>query len=57
MRPKNVNGTTIAKAQNKVNNEEDGRRNRLGIIGVRLAAIFLVIVFLASECAAILPAG
>jgi hypothetical protein len=57
MKPKNGYGSITVKAQGKVSNEEDGRRNRLRVIGVRLAAIFLVIVFLASECAAILPVG
>lgn len=57
MKPKNGYGSITVKAQGKVSNEEDGRRKRLRVIGVRLAAIFLVIVFLASECAAILPVG
>ena len=39
------------------NNENENRMGDWRKIGLRLAAIFLIIVFLASECAALLPVG
>jgi hypothetical protein len=56
MRPKKPNGSIPAQAQVKVDSGNDHSRNRLRLIGLRLAAIFLVIVFIAGECAVLLPA-
>jgi hypothetical protein len=41
--------------QGKVNSGKDRRQNDWRRITMQLVAIFLVIVFLASECATILP--
>jgi hypothetical protein len=41
----------------KINNESEIRRVDWRKIGLRLAAVFLIIVFLASECATLLPSG
>jgi hypothetical protein len=51
MKNKSKSASLSTKDQNKLNNEN----NRLRRVGIRLAAIFLVIVFLASECATLLP--
>ncbi len=55
MRSKNTNSSIPSKAQSKASSENDQSRARLRLIGIRLAAIFLVIVFIAGECAALLP--
>ena len=55
MRSKNMNVSTNAKPQNKTNSENDQYRKAFRQIGIRLAAVFLIIVFLASECAALMP--
>jgi hypothetical protein len=55
MKLKNTNALVSAKAQNKTNREDDSRRKARRKDWLRLAAIFLVIVFLASECAILLP--
>ncbi len=50
------NGTSLStKDQSKINSENDRRRKDWRQIRLQLAAIFLVIVFLASECATLLP--
>jgi hypothetical protein len=43
------------KGQSKANSEKDYHQIPWRRIGFRLAAIFLVIVFFASECATLLP--
>jgi hypothetical protein len=50
-----TNVSPPAKAQSKINSENDSRRKARRQIWLRLAAVFLVIVFLASECATLLP--
>ena len=50
------NSTSLStKEQSKINSENDRRRKGWRQIRLQLAAIFLVIVFLASECATLLP--
>jgi len=50
------NSTSLStKDQSKINSENDRRRKGWRQIGLQLAAIFLIIVFLASECATLLP--
>lgn len=44
-----------AKSQSKITSDDDRRRETRRRIWPRIAAIFLVIVFLASECATLLP--
>jgi hypothetical protein len=55
MKLKRTSASLSAKAQSKINGENDSRRKVWRQIWLRLAAIFLVIVFLASECATLLP--
>ncbi len=55
MKLKNTNALVSAKAKSKKNSGNDSRRKAGRKIWLRLAAIFLVIVFLASECATLLP--
>jgi hypothetical protein len=55
MKLKNTNTFVSAKVQGKTGNENDNRQKARRKIWLRLAAIFLVIVFLASECATLLP--
>jgi hypothetical protein len=43
------------KDQSKINSQNNGRQKTWRRIRLQLAAIFLVIVFLASECATLLP--
>ena len=43
------------KPKNKVGSEGDHRRETRQRIWLRLAAIFLAVVFIASECATLLP--
>ena len=49
-----VSTKNLIKADHHANNN---RRVEWRKIGLRLAAIFLAIVFLASECAVLLPVG
>jgi hypothetical protein len=55
MKTKNKNTSRLSKDQSKVSIEKDRRQAFWRRIRLQLAAIFLVIVFLASECATILP--
>ncbi len=55
MKPKNNSASLPEKDQNKSKRENDHRQTNWRQIGLRLAAIFLVIVFLAGECATLLP--
>jgi hypothetical protein len=55
MRLKNKNASLPAKAQKTMENENARRQAFWMRIGLRLAAVFLIIVFLAGECAALLP--
>ncbi len=55
MRLKNTAALLNAKTQSKINNKNDNRRKARHKIWLRMAAIFLVVVFLASECATLLP--
>ncbi|MCX6068516.1 MAG: hypothetical protein NT121_22670 [Chloroflexi bacterium] len=56
MKLKNKSAPLVAKELIKANlSENENRIVDWRKIGLRLAAIFLVIVFLASECAALLP--
>jgi hypothetical protein len=55
MKLKNTNALVSAKAQSKKNSGNDSRQKARRKIWLRLAAIFLAIVFLASECAILLP--
>jgi hypothetical protein len=58
MKPKSKNTPLATKGLIKANNSENEKRLvNWRKIGLRLAAIFLIIVFLASECAALLPGG
>jgi hypothetical protein len=56
MKLKNKSAALPAKAQDKIDSENTRRQKAWRQIGLRLAAIFLVIVLLASECATLLPA-
>ena len=55
MKNKSKSASLSTKDQSKINTENDHRRKGWRQIRLQLAAIFLVIVFLASECATILP--
>ena len=55
MKLKNTKVFVSAKAQSKTNRDNDSRRKGRRQIWLRLAAIFLAIVFLAAECATLLP--
>jgi hypothetical protein len=55
MKPKSKNTSFPAKAQTKLNDENARRQAFWQRVGLRLAAVFLVIVLLASECSALLP--
>jgi hypothetical protein len=55
MKNKSKSAPLSTKDQGKINIENDRRRKAWRQIRLQLAAIFLVIVFLASECATILP--
>jgi hypothetical protein len=55
MKAKRMSDSLPAKTLIKTNSENDHRRKALRIMGLRLVAVFLIIVFLASECAALLP--
>jgi hypothetical protein len=55
MKIKSKSASLSTKDQSKINIENDRRRKGWRQIRLQLAAIFLVIVFLASECATLLP--
>lgn len=56
MKLKSTNASVSVKAQRKINNDAaDIQRKARRQLWLRLAAIFLVIVFLASECATLIP--
>lgn len=55
MKPRNKSPLSTRKGQSKINTENGHQKIPWRRIGLRLAAIFLVIVFLASECATLLP--
>jgi hypothetical protein len=55
MKLQSKNTSLSAKAPSKINSENDHQQVFWRRIGLRLAAIFLIIVFLASECAALFP--
>jgi hypothetical protein len=55
MKINNKRALSPTKAQSGKNKENDRRQINWRLIGLRLAAIFLVIVFLASECSMLLP--
>jgi hypothetical protein len=55
MKPKTTNASLSEKDQNKIKNENDHHQKNWRQVGLRLAAIFLVIVFLAGECSVLLP--
>jgi hypothetical protein len=58
MKPKSKSTLLATKDLIKANNSENEKRLvNWQKIGLRLAAIFLIIVFLASECATLLPMG
>jgi hypothetical protein len=52
---KNKSAALPTKAQNTLDIENARRQASWRQTGLRLAAIFLIIVFLASECAALMP--
>jgi len=55
MKIKHKNAPLPVKTQNTTGGENTPRQDFWKRIGLRLAAIFLIIVFLASECATLLP--
>jgi hypothetical protein len=55
MKLKSKGASLSTMAQSKIDSENERRQKTWQRIGLRLAAIFLIIVFLASECAALLP--
>jgi hypothetical protein len=55
MKIKSKSISSPVKDQSKTNIEPNVHRKKWKRIRIQLAAIFLVIVFLASECAALLP--
>lgn len=55
MKIKSNDASSSAKDQSKINIESNVHRKNWRQIRMQLAAIFLVIVFLASECATLLP--
>jgi len=55
MKPKGKVAPIQAKSRNKVDSEGDRRRVFQRRIWLRLAAVLLAIVFIASECATLLP--
>jgi hypothetical protein len=55
MKSKRKKVSLPVKDQARVNAEKDRRRKVWRKVGLQLIAIFLVIVFLAGECATILP--
>jgi hypothetical protein len=57
MKPKNKTTSLLQQSQGKANSLDIGRAKAWRRILPRLLAVFLIIVFLASECAALLPGG
>ena len=57
MKPKKMGDTSglAVKTQSKTNKVEEQPNKAWRMIVARLAAVFMIIVFLASECAALLP--
>jgi len=55
MKIKSKSTLRSSKDQSNINIENDHRRKGWRQVRLQLAAIFLVIVFLASECATLLP--
>jgi len=55
MKIKSKGAPLSIKDQSKTNSEKDRQQKNWRQIRLQLAAFFLVIVFLASECAALLP--
>jgi len=55
MKPNKNKPSLTERDQDKIKSQDDHGRTNWRLVGMRLAAIFLVIVFLASECAALLP--
>jgi len=55
MKIKNERSLSSTKDQSRTSGKNDRRQKNWQRIGLRLAAIFLVIVFLASECSTLLP--
>ena len=55
MRLKNTAASLNAKTPGRINSQNDNRRRARHQIWLRLAAIFMVVIFLASECATLLP--
>ncbi|MCX6053755.1 MAG: hypothetical protein NTZ74_02345 [Chloroflexi bacterium] len=55
MKLKNKSASLPAKTQSKLDSGDSRQLAFWRRIGLRLAAVFLIIVFLASECAALLP--
>ncbi len=55
MKPKGKVVPSSTKDRSQTHSEDDRRRVSRRQIWMRIAAIFLVIVFLASECAILLP--
>jgi len=55
MKPNSKNASLSTKVPIKANSENNRPPKEWRKIGLRLAAIFMIIAFLASECAALLP--
>jgi uncharacterized membrane protein len=55
MKNKRQNASFSTRNQGKVNSEKDSRQSFRRRITIQLAAIFLIIVFLAGECATLFP--
>ena len=55
MKLNNKSISSAAKAECKTRGENDRKRKGWRQIWLRLAAIFLIIIFLAAECATLLP--
>lgn len=55
MKSKDERTSLSKKKQNKTTREHGGRQKAWRRIRLQLVAVFLVIVFLASECVALLP--
>jgi hypothetical protein len=55
MKNKNKSALRSTRNQDKINNENDRRQAFWRRIKLQLAAIFLVVVFLDSECVTLLP--
>ena len=55
MKPKTKRTSMTDKAQSTIYGENDLKWKTWQRIGLQLSAVFLIIVFLASECAVLLP--